>query len=87
MSISDMIVGRGRTWSLGSLGTLFGQGQSVAAPAPALPSIPANPSGLLAQALAEGSNLALEWEWYATQMIDPAEHDYCLARARWIGRG
>jgi hypothetical protein len=85
MSINDMIVGRGRTWSLGRLGSLIGQVQSVVAPATALPSIPANPSGLLAQALAEGSNLALEWEWYATQLTDPAERDYCLARAHWIG--
>jgi hypothetical protein len=41
-------------------------------------------SVLLAQALAEDSNLKLDWLWYAGQLEDAGERHYCLQRALQI---
>jgi hypothetical protein len=41
-------------------------------------------SALLVQAIDEGSNLELDWLWYAKQMNSSAERSYCLARALHI---
>ena len=41
-------------------------------------------SVLLAQALAEGSNLELDWLWYAGQLEDAGERHYCARRAMQI---
>jgi len=41
-------------------------------------------SVLLAQALAEDSNLELDWLWYAGQLEDAGERHYCTQRALQI---
>ena len=41
-------------------------------------------SVLLAQALAEDSNLELDWLWYAGQLEDTGERHYCVQRALQI---
>ncbi len=51
---------------------------------PVLPQAPVRPSALLAQALEEGSNLELDWIWYAAQLSALDERRYCLERARYI---
>jgi hypothetical protein len=41
-------------------------------------------SAVLTQALAEDSNLELDWLWYAGQLEDVVERRYCLQRALHI---
>lgn len=51
----------------------------------ARPCVPTAPvSALLAQALAEDSHLELDWLWYASQLEDTREHQYCVRRALFI---
>jgi hypothetical protein len=42
------------------------------------------PSETLRRALDEGSNLVMDWMWYAEQMESDAERRYCLERALYI---
>lgn len=43
-----------------------------------------NPSPLLQQAMAENSNILLDWLWYADQVKNLAERRYCFERALYI---
>ncbi len=82
MSTLGTIASRMRTTWLNRPFRLFGR--STTLHVTAMPCAPAWPSDLLAHALREASNLELEWRWYANQMTDAAEREYCLARAQWI---
>ena len=80
MNALDLIAGRGQgPWRKD---VVSGRRPPVRHEKP--PTVSAAPSCLVARALAEGSNLALDWMWYAGQPTDVAERAYCLARAQWI---
>jgi hypothetical protein len=43
-----------------------------------------NPSEMLRRALDEGSNMVMDWMWYAQQVESDGERRYCLERALYI---
>ncbi len=43
-----------------------------------------NPSDILKDAIAEDSNLASDWLWYAQQVENDAERRYCFERILYI---
>jgi len=43
--------------------------------------VPPNPSDLLARALCDDPNIAMDWSWLSSQVPSVAEQRYCLDRA------
>ncbi len=46
--------------------------------------MPGKSSMLLIEAIRDGSNLEMEWLWFASRMTDMIEREYCLKRALYI---
>jgi hypothetical protein len=80
-TLAKAIVAIGRGLSRGLTGLGEQRVGTIAAQSRVGPIVPPSPSDLLARALRDDPNIAMDWLWLCSQVSSAAEQRYCLDRA------